>query len=314
MPKTDLLSILACPRSGHPLVSSPDGKFMTCTSPDCEYSRTGFPVLEGTPVLVDFEHSVLDRDFVMRSGAASTKRRKRPLITRIRRRLSTAPGPTEENVTRFLAALKARNPCPRVLVVGGGVVGTGARRLYEDPSVRIMGSDIYRSDLTELIADGHQLPFADGCMDGVWIQAVLEHVLEPQKVVDEIHRVLAPGGIVYAETPFMQQVHEGAYDFTRFTPSGHRWLFRSFDEVASGITRGPGTVLIWSIRYFSAAVFRSYKVGSAVSSLFFWLRFFDRVSGPGFALDGPSGVFFMGRRIDRAMLPREIISSYRGAQ
>ncbi len=44
----------------------------------------------------------------------------------------------------------------------------------------------------------------------------------------EIHRVLKDDGIVYADTPFMQQVHEGAYDFTRFTLSGHRWLFKNF--------------------------------------------------------------------------------------
>jgi ubiquinone/menaquinone biosynthesis C-methylase UbiE len=69
------------------------------------------------------------------------------------------------------------------------------------------------------VADGHQLPIADGSVDGVWIQAVLEHVLDPSIVVQEIHRVLTPGGVVYAETPFMQPVHEGAYDFTRFSLS-----------------------------------------------------------------------------------------------
>src|SRR5207237_664581 len=31
--------------------------------------------------------------------------------------------------------------------------------------------------------------------------------------------------LVLGDTPFMQQVHEGAYDFTRFALSGHRWLF-----------------------------------------------------------------------------------------
>ena len=37
-------------------------------------------------------------------------------------------------------------------------------------------------------------------------------------------------GIVYAETPFMQQVHEGAYDFTRYTVLGHRYLFKKFKQ------------------------------------------------------------------------------------
>ncbi|CAH2407660.1 hypothetical protein MES5069_620012 [Mesorhizobium escarrei] len=32
----------------------------------------------------------------------------------------------------------------------------------------------------------------------------------------------------------MQQVHEGAYDFTRFTELGHRWLFRRFETISRG--------------------------------------------------------------------------------
>ena len=57
-------------------------------------------------------------------------------------------------------------------------------------------------------------------------------------------------GVVYAETPFMQQVHMGPYDFTRFTHSGHRRLFRRFEEVESGAVCGPGMALAWAYQYF----------------------------------------------------------------
>src|SRR5690606_38382329 len=109
--------------------------------------------------------------------------------------------------------------------------------------------DVYSSPEVDFIADGHEIPIRSGSVDAVIVQAVLEHVLDPQKVVDEIHRVLKPQGLVYAETPFMQQVHEGPYDFTRFTESGHRWLFRRFARIDSGALRGPGTALLWSVRY-----------------------------------------------------------------
>ena len=69
---------------------------------------------------------------------------------------------------------------------------------------------------------------------------MLEHVLDPAQVVAEIHRVLGKDGVVFANTPFMQQVHEGAYDFTRFTLSGHRWLFRNFDLLEAGTSAGVG--------------------------------------------------------------------------
>jgi len=81
---------------------------------------------------------------------------------------------------------------------------------------------------------------ASASVDGVLIQAVLEHVLDPAQVVGEIHRVLRPDGLVYAETPFLQQVHAGPNDFTRFTSSGHRYLFRAFAEIAAGPVAGPG--------------------------------------------------------------------------
>ena len=50
---------------------------------------------------------------------------------------------------------------------------------------------------------------ADASVDGVIVQAVLEHVLDPRTVAAEVERVLRPRGMVYAETPLMQQVHEG---------------------------------------------------------------------------------------------------------
>ena len=118
-----------------------------------------------------------------------------------------------------------------MVVVGGGANQHGLDRLYQDPSINVIGFDIYGSDLVQFIADGHSIPLASGSVDAVVVQAVLEHVLDPPQVVREIHRVLRPDGIVYAETAFMQQVHEGAYDFTRYTESGHRWLFRDFELI-----------------------------------------------------------------------------------
>ena len=54
---------------------------------------------------------------------------------------------------------------------------------------------------------------------------MLEHAVDPDRVAAGIHRVLKPQALVHAETPIMQQVREGAYDFTWFTVLGHRYLF-----------------------------------------------------------------------------------------
>jgi SAM-dependent methyltransferase len=193
-------------------------------------------------------------------------------------------------------------------------MGAGMRQLYEAPDIGIVSFDIYLSDLTQIAADAHGIPLRDGAVDGVVVQAVLEHVLEPETVVQEIRRVLKPGGVVYAETPFMQQVHEGAHDFTRYSESGHRYLFRHFRELKSGSVSGPGSVLLWSMDYLSRGLFRSNLAGRLVRVGFFWLRWLDRLVPESYAIDGASGVYFMGQLSSGPITPRSAIERYRGAQ
>lgn len=44
-----------------------------------------------------------------------------------------------------------------------------------------------------------QLPFADNSFDAAWSYAVLEHVDDPQRSLEEIRRVLKPGGLFLLE-------------------------------------------------------------------------------------------------------------------
>lgn len=187
-------------------------------------------------------------------------------------------------------------------------MGSGAEALYAGCDV--LGTDIYPTQHTQLVADAHNLPFADQVFDGVWIQAVLEHVLDPAQVVAEIHRVLKPRGLVYADTPFMQQVHEGAYDFTRFTLSGHRWLFRHFELIEAGATTGAGSALLWSIRYFVRAVTGSRHLGQAVGAAFFWLGWFDGKSQR--HEDAAAGTWLYARKSADNLAPQDMVSFYEG--
>ena len=51
------------------------------------------------------------------------------------------------------------------------------------------------------LVDGTSLPFADGCFDAVFSFQVIEHIEDPRPYLAEIHRVLAPSGIVMLTTP-----------------------------------------------------------------------------------------------------------------
>lgn len=315
LPLEDLTAILACPTCRSPLRPSTAG--WSCTNRSCPASLTCFSQAGRWPILVDFSSSVLRQSEVMERSGSSPITRTR--VSPVKRALSRVVFPPSRqaiaNTKVFVDELTRTAARPVVLVIGGAAIGAGGTRLlYESPTIQIVGIDIYSSPITQLIADAHRLPFAAGSFDGVLIQAVLEHVLEPRTVVDEIHRVLKPTGIVYAETPFMQHVHEGPYDFTRFTESGHRWLFKDFERISSGSILGAGTQLQWSLSFTARGLLRSHRAGRAVHTALFWLRYLDGAIEPRFAVDAASAVYFLGRRSEASLRPTEIIDHYQGAQ
>lgn len=265
---------------------------------------------------MDFERSLIDPvELAARAGASPVRRfETHGLASRLREFYAFPNRVAEHNARRMRDLLAARGKGATILVVGGGSAGSGARPLYDDPRLRLIAFDIYASPLTQMIADAHSIPLEDGSVDAVWVQAVLEHVLDPARVVAEMERVLVPDGLVYAETPFMQQVHEGAYDFTRFTESGHRWLFKRFERIDSGVVAGPGTHLAWTADYLGRDLFHSRTAGRLARALFFWTQWLDRIVPARFSVDDASCVYFLGRRWNRELTPREIVEHYQGAQ
>jgi SAM-dependent methyltransferase len=303
--------LFICPRCGSPV--RPEDGVWHCAGASCAYADEPFPVVAGVPALVDFDRSVLDAGRLRTVGGASEVERSR-FASRLRRLLHPANTTAEVNVARMVSLLQAESPGrrPRLLVVGGGTVGDGLEGLYDDPAVDLIAFDVYASPAVQFVGDGHAIPLANGSVDGVVVQAVLEHVLEPTVVAGEVHRVLRSGGIVYADTPFLQQVHEGPYDFTRFTDSGHRFLFRGFERIDSGPVAGAGTALRWSVDHFVRALTRSVSLGRLASLCLFWLSHLDRVLDPKHSVDAASSVFFLGRKTDRPISEADIIDYYQG--
>ncbi|CAN5277411.1 hypothetical protein BH09PSE2_BH09PSE2_00340 [soil metagenome] len=302
---SDLQAILRCPACHGDVADA------HCTRPTCTYAA-GFPIAAGQPVLVDFDNSIFDRAAYQRDTGSVLKRddSRRGLKARLDH-AAFGVNPIAPRIAGvLLQRLRAKGGRPRVLVIGGGAKGSGAEALYDAEDIDLVGTDVYASAYTRLVADGHNLPFKDGTFDAVWIQAVLEHVLEPQRVVDEIHRVLRSDGLVFADTPFMQQVHEGAYDFTRFTMNGHRWLLRRFSEIEAGPVAGAGTVLSWGVRGLVHALGAPSKVSTALKYLTFPLRFLDGVGPMRNRADGASGVYFFGSKSTESLTPKDMVAYY----
>ena len=225
----------------------------------------------------------------------------------------------EQNYRHFIDSLLRHVEHPIVLVLGGSVLGAGLQAIIQHSAVTFVETDIIFGPRTEMICDAHAIPFENQSFDGVIIQAVLEHVIDPYWCVEEIYRVLRQNGIVYAETPFMQQVHMGKFDFTRFTHLGHRRLFRRFEEIESGAVCGPGMALAWSCTYFLLSFVTSQSAQSAIRAFtritLFWLKYFDYflIERPG-TLDSASGYYFLGAKSDRVLTDQELVHLYKGIQ
>lgn len=289
----------------------------------CVGERCGmqFPVVNEIPVLINDHNSLFTRtDFVFRRNTTFNLARG-GWVRRLDRRL---PGlgrnlAASQNYRAFSKMLLKQFPNPVVLIVGGSILGDGMDALASRPKIQLVETDVSFGPRTQLICDAHDLPFADNAFDGVVAQAVLQYVADPSQCVQEIGRVLKPGGLVYADCAFMQQVVHGRYDFTRFTHLGLRRLFRNFEEVASGPTVGPGTALAWTCQFFllSFATARwTRRVIYAFARLtLFWLKYFDAalVNKSG-AYDAASGFFLLGRKSGKIIPDRELGALYRGAQ
>jgi SAM-dependent methyltransferase len=123
-------------------------------------------------------------------------------------------------------------------------VGAGGRRITPN----VVAVDAFPGPGVDIVGDIHELPIPDDSMDCVVCTGTFEHIRAPWVAVQELRRILKPGGIVYIDVPFIQGYHRDPVDYWRFTLDGLRLLCQDFEEIDSGTHIGPTCGLIWIIR------------------------------------------------------------------
>ena len=305
-----LLPLLQCPLCKNGRLTIEDGLRELL----CHACATRYPVTYDRPVLLRPDNKLFCQDDYRRAAPPET------LLGRTAFIPSPSVNLASERVLARVKKLLAEFPFASVLVVGGGRQRQWLdQRLGASDKVRVVYSDIDVGADIDIFCDGHDLPFVDGAFDAVITTAVLEHVLYPERVAAEIHRVLKVGALLYSELPFMQQVHEGAYDFTRYTLSGHRRLFNGFAEIESGMVAGPGTALVWAIENFVLAFITQPVFRKAAKALvritFAWLKYADiLLANRPEAMDGASCTYLLGRKIEGRISDVDIVAQYVGAK
>ncbi len=88
---------------------------------------------------------------------------------------------------------------------------------------RYIGIDIenpiyQKHALPDLFWDGKTIPLDNDSVDVVMATELFEHLPDIQSVLNEIKRVLKPGGLMFFTVPFLWPLHDTPYDEYRYTP------------------------------------------------------------------------------------------------
>ncbi len=100
--------------------------------------------------------------------------------------------------------------------------------------------DDHITDILALASDGEDLPFPDSAFDWLTCSEVLEHIHRPERAIQEMYRVLKPGGSLLVTTPNRAAVV--LWEAVSWLPRRLRGLFRrwprrsegAYDEALSG--------------------------------------------------------------------------------
>jgi len=274
----------------------------------CAICGEDFPIIKDTPILLSKNNELFKKETALilsssgfNIGFSAKISKYLPAIT-----LNNFQ---DNAMDSFIDSLDSVDKC---LIIGAGHDHNLKLRLVHNGN-KVTVTDVVASPIVDYVCDCTNLPFSDDQFDAVFIIAVLEHVVEPQSAVSEISRVLKYDGKVFSGIPFMQQVHMGCYDFTRYTLLGHRWLFNSFEMVELGPSSGAGSALLWSItsffRSFTSRKFSTFIIKGVVRILLFWIKYFDLLQKN--CSDFALGSYFVGINKKRAVLNKgDLIDLY----
>jgi SAM-dependent methyltransferase len=87
------------------------------------------------------------------------------------------------------------------------------------PRCEYVGCDMREGPGVDRIEDLGHLTLEDESVSTIICVETLEHVFEVRRAVDEMLRVLAPGGMILISTPFNFYLHNYPGDYWRLTPS-----------------------------------------------------------------------------------------------
>jgi SAM-dependent methyltransferase len=155
--------------------------------------------------------------------------------------------------------------------------------------VQYLGLDLVQSPGVDVVADENEpWPLPDSTTDVILCSQVLEHVPNLDKVLDSIHRVLKPGGLLLVTAPFIYNLHGEPRDFRRFSAEGIRQIFENQYEIIEVRLQGAAGSSLGSLwlNWLDTSL-NEWKVSRLLKGLLMplWILFCVTVNLAGWLLD-----------------------------
>jgi len=90
------------------------------------------------------------------------------------------------------------------------------RKLSSNPGTRIVSADIIADYCPDIVDDICNSKIETNSYDAVNCDGILEHVIDYEAAIKNIHRILKPGGELFIYVPFFWSFHD-KMDYHRFT-------------------------------------------------------------------------------------------------
>ena len=133
---------------------------------------------------------------------------------------------------------------------------------HADRYVAVDWSGSFHETKADIAADLNKpLPIESEVADTVVSLSVLEHLCEPQLMLEEAFRILRKDGAMVLQVPWQWWIHEAPHDYFRYTPYGLDYLFKraGFADIKVEPQAGFFTTITLKMNYFSCRLIRGPK-------------------------------------------------------
>ncbi len=164
-----------------------------------------------------------------------------------------------------------------VIDIGGGNNPEYWNLFNKEGNLEIISVDLKQSADNKINLEIDNLPFDDSSADVLLMFNILEHIYNYRHLVQEVKRVLKPGGQVIGFVPFLVNYHPDPHDYFRYTKESLKCIFEEVNGKEIKIKelgRGPfavnyNNIMLSVPRLVRVIIFPVYYY---LDSIYLWLR------------------------------------------